>query len=58
MAEFAYKNAKNTNISYIPFEVDCKYYSHVLYKKDVDPYFKSKTVNKLAIKVTDFIETY
>ena len=33
MAEFAYNNAKNVKIGYILFKFNCRYYSHIFYKK-------------------------
>lgn len=47
MAKFAYNNAKNININHTLFELNYGYYPYVFYKKDIDPYFKSKSVNKL-----------
>ena len=37
MAEFAYNNAKNASTGHTPFELNCGYYSWMLYKEDVDP---------------------
>lgn len=38
MAEFAYNNAKNdVNISYIPFELNYKYYPKVSFKDKTNP---------------------
>ena len=48
MAEFAYNNAKNASTSYIPFELNYGYHSHVSYKEDLDPRSKSKAANELA----------
>lgn len=49
MAKFAYNNVKNINISYILFELNYNYYFYMLYKKNVELYFKSKSKNKLSI---------
>ena len=48
MVEFAYNNAKNASTSYTPFELNCGYHPRISYKKDVDPYFKSKSAEELA----------
>lgn len=53
MAKFAYNNAKNATTSYTPFELNCKYYLQISYKKAVDSYSKFKWVNKLT---KDFCE--
>lgn len=47
IVEFAYNNAKNTSIGYTPFELNCRYYHRVSYKKDVGLCFRSKLVDKL-----------
>lgn len=36
MSEFVYKNAKNASTDYTLFELNCKYYSQVLYKENID----------------------
>lgn len=51
IADFAYNNAKNTIIGYMPFELNCSYYFQMSYKKDVDSYSKFKFVNKLSAKL-------
>lgn len=48
MAKFAYNNTKNASTSYIPFELNCDYYSQISYIKDVNPCSKSKSAGKLA----------
>lgn len=40
MPEFAYKNAKNINISYTTFELNYRFYPRASYKKDVNCPFK------------------
>lgn len=55
IAEFAYKNSKNTNINYTPIKLNCGFYSHVSHKENVNPKFKSKTTNKLAAKLRELI---
>ena len=36
MAEIAYNNTKNANIGYTLFELNCGYYSWILYKKKIN----------------------
>ena len=50
MAEFAYKNAKNANTSYISFELNCDFHLRISYKKHVDSRSRSKTIDQLAIQ--------
>ena len=42
MAEFAYKNAKNTNTTHIFFELNYGYHGYVFYKKNINLHFMSK----------------
>ena len=58
MAEFAYNNAKNISTNYKPHELNCGYYSHVSYKKDVDPYSKSKSADNLTNNLRELINIY
>ena len=58
MAEFVYNNAKNTTTGHTPFEFNCKYHLYVLYKKDINSRFKSKTANKLSTKLKELIIVY
>ena len=44
MTKFTYNNAKNTNTGHILFELNYKYYSHIFYKKNHNPYSKLKTI--------------
>lgn len=46
IAESAYKNTQNTSISYISFELNYAFHFRACYKKDVYPYYKSKSGNK------------
>ena len=36
IAKFAYNNAKNFNNGYMLFQLNCKYYFSIFYKKDLD----------------------
>ena len=51
MAEFAYNNSKNASTDQIPFELNCGYYPWMFYKEKVDPYFQSKSADKLSKEV-------
>lgn len=51
MADYVYNNAKNTNIDHILFELNCSYYPYLSYKKDIDLYFKFKSVDKLSVEL-------
>ena len=42
IAEFAYKNAKNTSIGHILFELNCGYHPRMSYKEKVGSCYKSK----------------
>lgn len=42
MAEFAYNNANNANISQIFLKLNCGYYFYIFYKKNLNPYSKLK----------------
>lgn len=56
MAEFAYKIIKNRNISYINFELKYGYHFQVLFKKNINSCFQSKTAKNLASKLKDLIK--
>ena len=51
IAEFAYNNTQNVSTGYISFELNCKYYFCIFYKKNFNLYSKSKTVKKLSFKL-------
>ena len=55
MAKFAYNNAKNANIGFTPFELNCKYYFWVSYKENLDPRSQSKTAEKLSSKLQNLM---
>ena len=58
MAEFAYNNAKNASFGYILFKFNCGYYPWILYKKNVNPHFKSKSADKLLAELKELIIIY
>ena len=55
MAKFAYNNAKNASISYIPFKLNCGYNPCVSYKEDFDPRLGSRTAKKLSSKLRELM---
>ena len=55
MAEFAYNNAKNASTGHTSFELNCGYHPWVSYKKDLDPYSKSKTAEELSSKLPNLM---
>ena len=55
MAEFAYNNGKNTSTGHTPFELNCGYYSQILYKEDVDPRSQSKPADELLAELRELI---
>ena len=57
MAEFAYNNGKNASTDYMPFKLNCGYYSCVSYeeKKIFNPYSKSKTAEELSFKLQELM---
>ncbi len=56
MTEFAYNNAKNTSIEYIPFKLNCDYHSRVSFEKDVNSRLGSRFIDKLAKELKKLIE--
>ena len=55
MAEFAYNNAKNASINYMLFEFNFGYHFQMSYEEEVDPYSKSKLVDKLSTELRDLM---
>lgn len=58
MAEFAYNNAKNLNISNTLFELNCGYYLCVLVEIDVNSRSKSRSADKLLAELQELILVY
>ena len=56
MVEFAYNNAKNANISYILFEINCNYHFKILVEEDVNLRLKIYSANKLVEKLRELIK--
>lgn len=55
MAEFAYNNAKNASINYIPFELNCSYHIFIFYTEDINPHPKSNLADDLVIKLRELM---
>ena len=51
MIQFAHNNAKNANTGYILFEFNCKYYSRISYKKDLNLHLKSRIAKEFFSKL-------
>ena len=51
MAEFAYNNANNASTGHMPFELNCGSYLWMFYKQEVDTHSKSKSADKLSVKL-------
>ena len=58
MAEFAYNNAKNTNTSHTPFELNCNYHPWMLYKEEVNPRSQSKSADELSKELKELMIVY
>ena len=58
MAEFAYNNAKNASFGQTSFELNYGYYFQMLYKHDIDPRSKSKSVDNLLAELRKLIIVY
>lgn len=58
LAEFAYNNAKIASTGYISFELNCRYYLCISYKKVVDLCSKSKLADKLLKEFRDLMTVY
>ena len=55
MIKFTYNNAKNANIGHEPFELNCGYHFHVLYKKDFNLCSKLKSADKLLANLKELM---
>ncbi len=58
ITEFAYNNIKNASTCHIPFKLNCKYHSQVLFKEIVDPRSRSYYTYKLAEELRELMEIY
>lgn len=55
MAEFVYNNAKNVNIGYLPFELNCNYYPSIFFEDEINPYSKQQSINKPVKEMQELI---
>ena len=55
MAGFAYNNAKNLSTGYTFFELNFGYHLCFLFKKDINPRFQSKSVDKLSAELCNLM---
>ena len=55
MAEFAYNKAKNASTGQTPFELNCGYHPRMSYEENVDPCSKSKSADKLSVKLKELM---
>ena len=51
MVEFTYDHTKNTNIDYIFFEFNYKYYLYIFYEKNFKLCLKLKTAKKFSFEL-------
>ena len=58
IVEFAYNNAKNISTGHTSFELNCDYHPYISYKKNIDPCFKSKSVDKLSTNLKELMTVY
>ena len=58
MAEFAYNNAKIMSTGYTSLELNCSYHPWMLYKEDVDSFFKSKSADELLAELRELMIVY
>ncbi len=56
MTDFTYNNTKNARIGHISFELHYRFHFQVLFEKDVNPYFRSHSINKLAKELKKLIK--
>ncbi len=56
MAEFTYKNAKNSRTGHTPFELNYGYHPRVFFKEDVDLRSRSCSANELAEELKELIK--
>ena len=58
MVEFAYNNSTNASIDYMPFKLNGGYYSQILYEKEFNLRFQSKSADKLSKKPRQLMVVY
>ena len=55
MAKFAYNNTKNASTGYMPFELNCGYYSCIFFEEDINLYPQLKSADKLLAELQDLM---
>lgn len=55
IVEFMYNNAKNTYISYTPFELNCGHHPYVFFQDDANFYSKSCLADELVKELKDLM---
>lgn len=55
IAKFVYNYAKNVNINFTPFQLNCSYHSRMFFEKNIDFCPRLKPVNKLALKLQQLL---
>lgn len=55
MVKFAYNNTMNISTSYMLFEMNCGYHSHISFEDDVNLYLKFHLADKLANELRNLI---
>ena len=58
MAKFVYNNIKNIKINYIFFELNFNYYLDIFYSKNINLYYKYKSINNLANNLIKYMILY
>lgn len=58
MIKFAYNNTKNISNGYTPFKLNCGYHFCIVYKKNINPYSKSKMADNLVYDLKEFMTIY
>ncbi len=56
MVKFAYNNAKNASTGHTLFELNCGFYSQILFKEDIDLHSRSRSAYKLVDKLRELIK--
>ena len=55
IAKFTYNNAKNISNGHTPFELNCGYYLCVLFDKDTNLRYQSKSTDEISAKLEDLM---
>lgn len=55
---FAFNNTKNAITGHIPFELNCRFQTRALFKKDANLYFRFRLANKRADELKELIKIY